>query len=586
MRTIPVDYPVKLQVARPWTPPPKGRWIVLWYREVLPRREADDTLPLVNIALRNLDPPRGADPFSRIDRPVTELGCLRLGTIIENGRVTERADLGPSRDFPVDFREGGELIKDSSGLENQTDGMPSWFAAASLGGRALAFPLASGGRLWIPCMEFLSRCYGRSQEIKRALLVYPWRWATECLIGAEPPAPGSEPPPDEWRVKFGWGRPRLVPADAVFLAHLRYSAITQRCARRLYQQMAAAHSTGGYDSSEGVYLEVEPWFSGPADLRVSGFPLRDGGFLALRLEGGTDPAGPRVVRERERPAPVGPGRRGGADAPGRRPRRVVLDRDQRPNRAPFHRPLPDQPFDVLGVPQQVDEVLSGSSRGGSGQQPPSGEGEAVASTAEPLGSRRGVESAVVSAPPRGALRDVWEALWALRKRYPERIPSLDWYHPLRGFVFSRSPRLVSLAPPSSVRGRGWTGVDRGSLGGAGLRALLVVRVVVTDDAASTGRRTLYIVEIERRLTPEGDAEKFRGLIFEFAPDGDPAAEFEAWLTKLRADLVRNRGVFRHELCAACPGRAVPFAHLPARSGLPGEPAVRNAFRKMGVVLSE
>ena len=129
-------------------------------------------------------------------------------------------------------------------------------------------------------------------------------------------------------------------------------------------------------------------------------------------------------------------------------------------------------------------------------------------------------------------------------------------------------------------------MDRGSRGGAGLRALLVVRVVVTDDAASTGRRTLYIVEIERRLTPEGDAEKFRGLIFEFAPDGDPAAELEVWLTKLRADLVRNCGVFRRELCAACPGRAVPFAHLPARSGLPGEPAVRNAFRKMGVVLSE
>ena len=253
---------------------------------------------------------------------------------------------------------------------------------------------------------------------------------------------------------------------------------------------------------------------------------------------------------------------------------------------PYHRPLPDQPFDVLGVPQQVDEVLSESSRGGSGQEPPSGEGEAVASTAEPLGSRRGVESAVVSAPPRGALRDVWEALWALRKRYPERIPSLDWYHPSRGFVFSRSPSLVSLAPPASALGTGGTPVDCAPRGGVGFRALLVVRVVVADDTASSDCRALYIVEIERRLTPDGDAEKFPGWIFEIAPNDDPAARLDAWLTKLRADLVRSGGVLHRELWLACPGRAAPFSHLPGRSGRSAESTVRNAFRKMGVILPE
>ena len=192
MKTIPVDHLVKLQVARPWTAPPKGRWIVVWYRQVLPRRQGDDTLPLVNIALRNVDPPRGADwrEFSRIDRPVTELGCLRLGTILEDGHVTERIELGSTRDFSVHFSEAGDPIKCSTELEGQTAGLPSWFAGVSLGGRALAFPVVDGGCLWIPCMEFLSRFYGRSQEIKRALLAYGWKWATECLIGAEPPGFG------------------------------------------------------------------------------------------------------------------------------------------------------------------------------------------------------------------------------------------------------------------------------------------------------------------------------------------------------------------------------------------------------------
>ena len=117
-----------------------------------------------------------------------------------------------------------------------------------------------------------------------------------------------------------------------------------------------------------------------------------------------------------------------------------------------------------------------------------------------------------------------------------------------------------------------------------LRALLVVRVVVADDSVSDGRRTLYLVEIERRLTARGDEEKFRGLIFELDRRDDSTGQFDGWLGKLRADLVRSRGVFRRELCAACPGRAAPFAYPPARAGAPGEPAVRNAFRKMGVIL--
>ena len=591
MKTIPVDHRVKLQVAPPWTSPPKGRWIVVWYRQVLPRRQGDNALPLVNIALRNADPPRGAHwrEFSRIDRPVTELGCLRLGTILEDGRVTERIELGSTRDFSVYFSEDGGPIKSSTELGGQTAaGLPSWFAGVSLGGRALAFPVTDGGCLWIPCMEFLSRFYGRSQEIKRVLLAYPWKWATERLIDSEPPAPGSEPVPDEWLVRFGWVERRLVPADAVFLAHLRYSPLTQRRARALYAQMETAHPSVASARSEGVYLEVEPWFSGPADLRVSGFPLPDGGFLALRLDGGTDPAGPRVVRERRPPARNRPGGRGGADAASSKPRpeRVALDRDRRPGRGPFHVPVPDQPFDVLGVPQPVDEVLSESSGAGSGESAPRGDAEAVGSTAEPLGSGRGVESAVVSAPLRDVLQDVWDALCDLRRRYPTRILSLHWYHPSRGFVFSRSPRLVPLAPPPSGPGTGWTRVDRGPRGGVGLRALLVVRVVVADDAASTGRRGLYIVEIERRLTPAVDPDKFAGFIFEIPPNGDPAARLDAWLTKLRADLVRTRGVFHSELRAACPGRAALFRHSPGRSGPRGEPTVRNAFRKMGVILPE
>ncbi len=268
--------------------------------------------------------------------------------------------------------------------------------------------------------------------------------------------------------------------------------------------------------TRGVYLEVDPWFSGPAQLRVSGFPLPDGGFLALRLDGASDPPGPRIVRERVRRAPVRAGRADRVNAGRRSPSRrspVALEREQPPDRRSFHIRLPDPPFEVLGVPQTVDEVTAESSDLGALRSLPPGDVDAVTSTAEPSGSGKGVESAIIHAPLSGALRDVWDALCHLRERYPDRILWVHWYHPSQGFVFSRSPRLVSLPSPPSPRerGRGWVSVDRGPRGGGvGSRALLVVRIVVPDDSLSSSRRTLYLVEIERRLTSQGKEENVFG----------------------------------------------------------------------------
>lgn len=589
METIPVDKAVKLQATHAWRSPPKGRWIVVWYRQAISVR-GDNPQPLVNIAFRNLDALTpagdGRHEFIRVDRPVTELGQLRLGTIVHDGRVTERVVLEPALDFSVDFPEGGGPLRELTRLEIDDADFPHWFAGVSLGGHALALPLMNGGCLWIPCMELLSRFYGRSQEIKRALLSYPWEWLTECLIGLQSPGSGSARDAVEWRVRYGWAARRLVSGDAVFLAHLRHSPWTQHCARRLYAQMEQARAAMSSVESDGTHLEVDPWFSGPATLRVSGFALPDGGFLALRLEGASDPPGPTVVRECVRRgrvrAPLD--RAAGRRVPSRRSR-VALERDQSPNRRSLHVRLPDEPFDILGLPQTVVEVVVQASETAAGAPVPQGDDvDAVVSTAEPSGSGKGVESAVVDAPLRGALRHVWEALCNLRKLYPDRLLSIHAYDPSRGFLYAPSPRLVPLPSPPSSWDRGWTVVNRGPRGSVGLRALLVVRVVVADDAASSARRTLYIVEIERRSTPQGDAENFRGLIFELAPSDDPAMLFEGWLSKLRTDLVRSRGVFRSELCAACPGRAAPFAHLPARAGAPSESTVRNAFRKMGVIL--
>ena len=232
-------------------------------------------------------------------------------------------------------------------------------------------------------------------------------------------------------------------------------------------------------------------------------------------------------------------------------------------------------------------------RGGLGarRSRPPGYVDAVASTAESSGSGKDIESAIIHAPLGGALHDVWNALCHLHQRFPDRILLVHWYHPSCGFVFSQSPRLVPLTSRSSPRERerDWLSVDRGPHGGGvGRRALLLVRIVVVDGSLPSSRRTLYLVEVERGMVSpsQGEEGNVNGLIFEFHPNGDAVVQLDGWLSKLLADLVRSRGLFRRQLCAACPGRAVPFTHLPAQVGAPSELAVRNALRKMGVILPE
>ena len=598
MKTIPVDKSIKLQATPDWYSPPSGRWIVVWHRQVLPRIVAEHTEPLVNVTFRNLDAltPDGDGPreFTRVDRPVTELSQLRLGTIVCDGHVTERVQLESTRDFSVVFPDTGGSLRWLTNLEIQTADLPPWFAGVGLGGYALALPLSGGGHLWIPCMEFLTRFYGRSQDIKRVLLTYPWSWSKPRLLDSETPSPEASSGTDVWRVRFGWRARHLVSGDAVFLAHLRHSSWTRRCAHRLYAQMEPGHPTIAGAPFDGVHLAVDAWFSGPALLRVSGFPLSDGGFLALRLDGASDPQGPRIVRERVRRAPGRAARADGVDQ-GRlsRSRRslVALRRGQTPDRGSFHIPLPDPPFEVLGAPQAVDEVTVKLSSLGPRRSRPPGYVDAVASTAEPTGSGKDIESAIIHAPPGGALHEVWNALCHLHQRFSDRILLVHWYHPSCGFVFSQSPRLVLLTSRASLRERepDRLSVDPGPHGGdVDRRAFLVVRVVVSDESLPGSRRTLYLVEVERRMASpsQGEEGKSNGLIFELRPNGDPVVQLDRWLSKLLADLVRSRGLFRRQLCAACPGRAVPFTHLPAQAGTPGERAVRDALREMGVLLPE
>ena len=572
-----------------------GRWVPFWYRHVLPRTAAD-VQPQINVSFRNLDLPDSEPKRARL--AITALGQLRLGSIVVDGCMSQQFEL-PRRRFRVVFTNAPSGLRPFSKSLIAAARLPSWFHGITPGGPGLVFDLPSGGQLWIPCMEFFSRVYGRSQEIKRVLLTYPWDAVQERLFS--PVDSDERTSARVWRVQYGSSSSRLVNADAVFLAHLRRCLWAQRCARKPYQTMNDLRPTTPGEPPRSGYFRAGPWFFGPAELLVRGFPLPGGSFLALRVDGASDPSGPPIqhVRRVRLPAQAGSDD-ADADPDGdsppyfrrRRatPDRVSLASDVAPDRCSPEMELLDEPFQLLGASRRVARVSSISS--GTGTPIFIGPSDADAlSTAPPSGSGKRVARGKVHAPQAreslGSLLDTWYALCHLRNWHRDWLVSVEWYHPSRGFFPSSPPRLVSLLPAGTeCPAAGWVRIDLGpGSRGPRPRGLIVVRVRLRPDPTLRGVRTLYLVEIERRRRSRDGEEKLKGLVFELYGGGNPGGKLAGWLAQLSFALVRSRGVFRKALCKACPGKAESFMHFPStHDHVAGEAAVRNALRKMGVEL--
>ena len=593
-----------------------GRWVAFWYRHLRPR-PAEDVQPQVNVSFRNLDSsdPRCAFRTARV--AVTALGQLRLGSVLKDGCLSKEFEL-PSRRFSVEFTPDSGKQWISTELLSSAR-LPDWFCdpvdsvraesqsdeddedRLSLGGPGLGLPLRGGGVLWIPCLEFFSRFWGRSQEVKRVLLTYPWDEVQRRFF-----APVAELDESVWPIQYGTAASRLVNGDAVLLAHLlhdrRDRGWLQRRARDPYTRLEKLRSTLVGQQSHTRYLSISPWFLGPARLLVRGFPLPDRSFLALRVDGGSDPPGPpsirhfRSIRQSAEPDPDDSDAQALADAPGyvirRRPRPdpVRLASEVSPDRVSPQIELLDRPFELLGKPRRVERrsvIWSGArARLRAGPE----EARAYA-TGERSGPEKGVGFAHEHAPEasgsRGARFDLWAALCHLHTWHPDWIQSVGWLDSSGVFVALGPPaRILTLDITGMSHVPRWVWIDPSRPDRERRpRGLLVARVEVRADPRFSETRSLYLVEIQRRLLTHGKDRKFSGLVLELNEPGDSGNALAGWLARVRAALPRQRGVFRKPLRDACPGWALLFNHSSSKyTDLPGEAAVRNALRKMGVWL--
>ena len=548
----------------------RGPHIVCGYGAVL-RNHHDRHQPLVRVTFRRLGSDGTPGPFASRTVALTDLGQLRCGDIIDDGRRVRR-DAFARAPFEVEFAPAGWRFESASALPAFPRGHRLEGFAPS--GFMLVFDLASHRTLWVPCLELFSRCYGASQEVKRVLAAYPWPEVYERLL----PPPGRPTTPEHPVVKIV---PPLVKADAFFLATLRHSEHAQRVARGIYSQLDVASSQ---PADSGVFLRVRPFFEGAAQLLVEGEWLSGAGaFLVHRIVGGSPPPGPGVVVVRERDAPAGVELETSPLEPGpplsRRhvaPDPVEMTADQPPGRGADHVVLHDDAFVVLGPSRALTVEYVVRPRCGRRFPRPEAPVPARYAPGDATGPDPSVAQARLHAPTvqhcDSFLLGMWNAFRTLEARTAD-LDSVEWCTFHRRFQPGSAgpPELVHFAPypPPHAARRRWVWLDPPPGPQRTLRGMLVLRCVLAG-------RSGYVVELQRRSDSSGTpTESFSGLVFVLHSED----QLGDWLRTLLHRLRDTRGVFAR-LLSECPGRADDFRHPPSSSVSSSEAAARNALSKL------
>lgn len=568
-----------------------GDAFVAWsYHGIYKNRNAESQ-PQVLVGFRQLIGSLLADEVILRRVPLTALGQVRIGTIWKDN-VSDTAASFDQHDFDVDFRS--------------TEWRHTSFAVPSIGDGTAPYPLAcyplkypkdqnwyiefklpSGGKLVIPCLEFYARCYGRSNELNRILATYRWDEVNNRCY-----APIGEPEEyDKWKIKL---RKRLHNGDTVFLAHAKYDPYTRQVAKEINAQIESQFVP---ESKTPCFIKVAPWFQGPAELRCQGIWFDNGrSFLALQIDGCSDPDGILIERDRENTnknvaGESNPERvdawKGAPEKRLIRPPDIVdLTDDDEPDHGASSVEIQDSGFVVLGIRRAIVD-RHGNRISSSSRSPRKGSDESSYSSGEPHGSGKGIGYASIHAPvileSHGALLDAWNAANSLKMKHPDLIQSADWFTFTHGYRSDGNPKLIALEAidqeteletPDSTRNWCYFDVDAGRM-----RGVMVLRIV------SNGL-PIHIVEIERRprkTTGQTDVmkeseEPYQGFVTVITD----RAVFEKWLRRFVYDVRYVRGIVS-KLVPYCPARADTFRHPKVRGDyVLGEPAVLNALEKMGV----
>ncbi|MBC17439.1 MAG: hypothetical protein CL942_14370 [Desulfovibrio sp.] len=590
---MPITYPFPLQditheirLKKPWDDS-SDRWLTWWYRGVLKNHRAKSQ-PHVRVVFRKLLGDQVSDETYDQDLLLTSLGKVRIGTVWQDGRCRAKA-LFEEAKFDLDLVEGKwtHTSFEDTNLYLKSSPFHQEFYPLSHSddpSQILEFKTTDQVTLLIPCMEYFSRCYGASEEVKRVLATFLQKDCENKLF-----APLGMPEEDGiWRIRR---RLRTHKDDSVFLAHYKYDDYTRRVSKGIHSQIAAE-----FDDKicAPVNLKINPWFKGKARVKVRGLWLNNNKtFLALRIAGHSEPEGQpiHVLVEKKKSPP----KNAGTEEEDRDrvrvdlvtpPDEIDLTDDDEPNQGGSIVDILSSEFEILGKRRVViDETKETEGN----QQTQFTDDEANAfSTGEPYGSGGDVGYALIHSPQtfvsQGVLREMWEAFLYLHQAYPKQLLSVEWFTFVDGLSKEEELKLIGLEPfhiDEEIDGeiRNWLFLDGAKRQFP--RGIFVIRI-------TTPSEYVYVVETQRRWVKKKDKkgkitegeEPLTGLVFTLKDHSKLGHYLRQILSKVR----NAKGIFS-KVSGLCPEKGAAFKHSrKSDQRRPEEASARNALSKVMIFL--
>jgi len=569
------------------------RWLI-WRHGGAIKGKKDQSQSQVCIGCRKYTAGSWSEELNYTFIPITWLVIVQLGTIWKDGYRTHELVLEKAR-FEVNFDP--EHWQISSHAESSEDLYPRSLYSNKYSNdrnKYLELDLNNSGKLLIPCLEFYTKMYGTSSELRRVLAAEGWSanvFDPANPLYAPPPAKRN---PDDWVVSLS---KKIPDSDAVFLAHALYDPVARTAARSVYVQLESNHKGS---STKLKFLDIVPWFVGPATLKVEGVYFNSGrSFLCLRIVGGSHPTIPRneIVHDRANSSRVkDSAETSKKDAPWPKiakqqnidPIDVTITGDSPPSQNTSTLDLDSNVFEIIGT-QRATVAVSSALNASSVKKAFIETTNDVYSAGGEHGTLDNIGRAAINTPieldSNGFIHELWETLLYLCKKYPDVIRSIESFNYEDGFTGSSPPKLISLAPTKNIieiyskqrkkRQLSWPYLIPGY---RNPRGLLVVRLKIERDY-------YYLFEIEPRTNVDAPdkLKKHSGLIAKLSGEENTMKILETLIPRIRD----SQGVFKKCL-PLMPDFAETYRHVPSRRNTlsavyrPYEAAMKNAISKTGI----
>lgn len=498
-----------------------------WWHSGIYKNKNDSNEPLALVYF--LDNQSG--DFQRKSIPITQLGRYHIGSAWE-GQKQVGALKFEVRSFEVSFDKGSFFFNRCS--DPRVPGCPPYpneihpFWNGKNNSWLIEFPLSSGGTLTIPCLEVLSRLYGRSQEIKRIIASKPW---SKCLSRLVLETDDIETSGFWTMRKPHWA----TNGDIPLLAHLKYSRYARSSVRSIYAQIESGFTPG---SKAPIFIKVRPWFEGPATIKVAGISFNHGkSFLGLQILGCSDPQCPpiEVLTNDTTSRHKAPIRIDKAEAITDKTE-AIFTAETSPDRGSREHISFEPPFEQLGAPCKILKRPLGQRdreqvaiRADQIEELDS----VTASADDPFGTQKRVIKSLVQAPTPEEIETTIQKVWGTLKHIEQLragITSVQAAAYDKGRIqWSDELKLLSFKP-SSHSSSSW---PYRSASRKRPRRFLLCKI-------SYGPKTFFLLEVERRPRSSSISgeENYQGLVFVT----DQAIEHT--LTKVVSAIAKHQGIMK------------------------------------------